>query len=55
MKKALSLVLVLAMLVSLVAIVPVAAGAADVEHTLDEHNVGTEAYKFNGNVEYAEL
>ena len=52
MKKALSLVLVLSMLVSLVAIIPFTAGA---EHTLDENNVGTEAYKFNGSVEYAEL
>ncbi len=53
MKKALSLVLVLSMLLSLVAIAPFASSAA--EHTLDQYNVGTEAYKFDGTVEFKEI
>ena len=52
MKKTLSLVLVAAMLLSMVALVPFASSAA---HTLDENNVGVEAYRFDGNVVYSEL
>ncbi|MBQ8474057.1 MAG: hypothetical protein IJ499_00135, partial [Clostridia bacterium] len=51
MKKALSLMLVLAMLLSMVAFVPVTSSAA----TLDKYNKATEAYYFGGDVIYKEI
>ncbi len=48
MKRAISIILTVAMLLSVVALFPVS--AADVEHTLDSGNVGAEAYYFGGKV-----
>ncbi len=51
MKRTLSLVLVVSMLLSMVAIAPFYSSAA----TLDEYNVGTEAYYYGGSVQFSKL
>ena len=48
MKRAISIILTVAMLLSVIALFPVS--AADVEHTLDSGNVGAKAYYFGGKV-----
>ncbi len=53
MKRVISVILTLAMLLSLVAVIPVfssSAAEAEYEHTLGGYNVGTKAYKFDGTV-----
>ena len=56
MKRAISIVLTLAMLVSLVAVIPMLTGsAADYTHTLDKYNQAIEAYKYEGSVVWTAL
>ena len=55
MKRVISVILTLSMLLSLVAVIPVftsSAAEAEYEHTLADYNVGVKAYKFDGTVKW---